>query len=340
MVNQSSPKITKSIRYTRLFETARDGILILSYPDGIVEDANPYIIQLLGYDKSDLLGKKLWEIGLLADKNKALIAHREIIEHGFVRYENIDLVNKKGERLPTEFICNSYDENDVVVIQCNIRDISARKRAELVIETERAKNISQLKDTISCLSNAIEVRDPFTAGHQKRVTNLVQAIAVELKLTAHDIEGLTLASLIHDIGKISVPIEILTKPYALTNLEIALIQGHALAGFSILKPLTFPWPITDYVLQHHERLDGSGYPSGLKGDAICLGARILAVADTVEAMSSNRPYRHALGIEAALAEINSNRNILFDGDVVDSCNTLLKKNNYQFPELTGPTLFI
>lgn len=340
MANQLSSAIDKNLRYTRLFETARDGILILTYPEGKIIDANPFILDLLGYSRSDLLGKELWEIGLLADKKKALLANKEILQHGFVRYEDIDLVSKKGKLLPTEFICNSYDEGNNVVIQCNIRDISARKNTENVIEHERRKNISQLKDAISSLSNAIELRDPFTAGHQKRVTNLVDAIARELKLSEHDIEGLSLASIIHDIGKINVPVEILTKPYTLSEVEISLLRGHVHTGFLILKPLVFPWPIAEYVLQHHERLDGSGYPNSLKGDAISLGAKIMGVADTVEAMSSHRPYRHALGIETALATINANRNILFDADVVDVCTALFKKKNYQFPQFSGPTLFI
>jgi PAS domain S-box-containing protein/putative nucleotidyltransferase with HDIG domain len=322
-------------RYTRLFETAQDGILILDYPDGIIEDANPFIVQLIGFTKEELVGKKLWEIGLIADKEKALAAHRSILEHGYVRYEDIDLVTKNGVGLPTEFICNSYLVGEKTVIQCNIRDISARKKAEHALTLEQTLRITQIYETVNSLSNVIEARDPFTAGHQRRVADLSVEIAKELGMQASDIDGLKLAALIHDVGKIGIPVEVLTKPTALSPLEVAILRSHAQAGYDILKPLSFPWPIAKFVLQHHERLNGSGYPNGLRNEQICLEARILAVADTVEAMASDRPYRPKLGIEAGLEEISNKSGVLYDPIVVKACLTLFRERSYKLLEVAG-----
>jgi PAS domain S-box-containing protein/putative nucleotidyltransferase with HDIG domain len=331
MTEKHVPSSDPVLRYTRLFEAAQDGILLLSFPDGLIEDANPYIIDLIGYTKEELIGKELWQIGLLADKDKALAAHDSIVNQGFVRYEDIDLQTKKGGRLPVEFICNSYHVDGDIVVQCNIRDITDRRKMEAALLQEQARNISQLNETINSLSNVIEARDPFTAGHQRRVADLACEIAKELKIDPSEIDGLRMACLIHDIGKISIPAEILTKPSVLTPLEIAILRGHAQAGFDILKPLNFPWPVAKFVLQHHERLNGSGYPNAIKGDAICLQARIMAVADTVEAMASDRPYRSAVGLDAALEEIDKNRNTLFDSAVVDACLRLFNELGYKFP---------
>lgn len=334
MINQANLSNNSASRYGLVFDMALDGILLLSHPEGVIEAANPAILKQLGFSKEELIGKRLWEIGLLADKEKAEQVHNEILKKGFVRYEDLDLVRRSGERFSAELICNSYHIDHTEIIQCNIRDITERRASDVDIASKAAAEIvSQFRDTVSTLSNIIEARDPYTAGHQKRVAHLVSAIAADMGLTNTEIEGLNLASLIHDIGKISIPAEILTKPSTLTPLEVAMIRNHAQAGFEILRPLVFPWPVAQYVLQHHERLDGSGYPNGLKGDEICLGARIIAVADTVEAMSSNRPYRPAMGLDTALDEIKKQRNILLDSKVVDICLNLFKEKGYQLPAL-------
>lgn len=331
MVTESEKLNDLAARYTRLFETAQDGILLLDYPDGRVEDANPFIVNLTGYSREELIGKKLWEIGVLADKVRAELAHDIVLRDGYVRYEDIDLLTKSGVRLPVEFVSNSYRLDGRYVIQCNIRDISARRSAEEALAQEKSKLANQMFETINSLSNVIEARDPFTAGHQKRVTALAVAIAKEMKLSSSFIDGLRFASQIHDIGKIGIPVEILTKPTSLNPIEVAMLRGHAQAGFDILKPLNFPWPIAKMILQHHERLDGSGYPYALKADAICLEAKVLAVADVVEAMSSDRPYRVAKGIEAALREIEINSGLLYDEQVVTACLRLFREQGYQLP---------
>ena len=168
----------------------------------------------------------------------------------------------------------------------------------------------------------MEWRDPYTAGHQKRVAEISMAIARQLHWSEERVQALYMAAMVHDIGKMSVPSEILTKPSRLTSIEMQLVQGHVDSGYQILKDIPFPWPIADMVRQHHERLDGSGYPQGLKGDEISIEGRILAVADTIEAMSSHRPYRPGLGLDAAMKEIRAEAGSKLDASVVDAAFVL------------------
>jgi len=184
--------------------------------------------------------------------------------------------------------------------------------------------------TIETMSKIVEAKDPYTAGHQQRVHQLAIAIAKELNFSEDKIEGIRIASLIHDIGKIGLPTEILSKPTKLSDIEFSLIKEHPQIGYNILKSIDFSYPVAKIVLQHHERLDGSGYPNHLKGDKIFLEARILGVADVVEAMSSHRPYRPSLGIDKALEEISQNRGILYDWKVVDICLNLFKEKGFKF----------
>jgi PAS domain S-box-containing protein/putative nucleotidyltransferase with HDIG domain len=321
-----------SSRYSKLFEAAQDGILLLSYPEGQVIDANPYILDLLGYSKEELMGKRLWEIGVFSDKVKAEEVHEKILRDGYVRYEDLDLVRKQGRRLSVEVICNAYKTDGQKLIQCNIRDISVRKEAADALDRERTRVSQQIFETVNSLSNVIEARDPYTASHQRRVTALAISIAREIGLAPSRIDGLRFACQIHDIGKISIPTEILTKPTLLNSMEVAILRGHAQAGYDILKPLNFPWPVAKIIFQHHERLDGSGYPLALKGEDISLEARILAVADTVEAMTSDRPYRPALGIDNALKEIEVNSGVFYDPEVVQACLKIFREGKFEFPK--------
>jgi response regulator RpfG family c-di-GMP phosphodiesterase len=187
-----------------------------------------------------------------------------------------------------------------------------------------------LEGTVNALVAAIEMKDPYTAGHQRRVTRLSCAIAREMGLPHEQIEGLRLAGLIHDLGKISIPAEVLSKPTLLGKLEWGMIRAHPQVGYDLLKDIDFPWPVARVVLQHHERLDGSGYPQGLSGTSILMKARILAVADVVEAMASHRPYRPARGLEEALEEISQNRGVLYDPEVADVCLTLFAEKGFTF----------
>ena len=176
--------------------------------------------------------------------------------------------------------------------------------------------------------SAVESRDPYTAGHQIRSANLARNIATEMGLSLEKIEGIRIAGTIHDIGKLSIPAEILSKPTKLSEIEFSLIKEHARRGFEMLKNVESPWPLAEIVYQHHERMDGSGYPRNLKGEEILIEARILTVADVVEAMASHRPYRPGLGIDAAIEEISKERGILYDPEVVDACVKLFQEKRH------------
>ena len=321
------------LRYRRLFETAQDGILILDFDSGLIKDANPFITNLLGYTREELIDQELWEIGFIIDKTMALKAFTTIQEKGYVRYENLPLRHKNGDIREVEFVSNAYHVGGNKVIQCNIRDITEKKKLEEEnLKFQHLMSVS-LHQMIETLANVIVARDSYTAGHQKRVANLASAIAAKLNLPLHTIEGIELSALIHDIGKIAVPAEILTKPSKLSSFELAMLRNHVQTGYDILKDMNFPWNLAQIILEHHERVDGSGYPNGLKGDSICEEARIIAVADTVEAISSDRPYRKSKGIEAALEEITMNRGILYDDRVVDACLDVFKEDHFEFPDI-------
>jgi HD-GYP domain-containing protein (c-di-GMP phosphodiesterase class II) len=198
------------------------------------------------------------------------------------------------------------------------------------LEESMGKLRKALEASVQAMARAVETRDPYTAGHQQRVADLACAIASEMKLPKDQIEGVRMAGVIHDLGKISVPAEILSKTGKISDIEFSLIKTHPTVSYEILRPIDFPWPIARMVLQHHERENGSGYPSGLKHDEILLEARILGVADVVEAMASHRPYRPALGVEVALEEISEHCGILYDSDVVRACVNLFRESRFQF----------
>ena len=235
---------------------------------------------------------------------------------------------------------NYFDSDQIELLEEMSVDISfaldniERELLRKHAEEERGTALAKLKNTLDgCIQMAAtvtETRDPYTAGHQRRVSKLATAIAKEMGLNEEQVEGVHFGSLIHDVGKIAIPAEILSKPGRLSNIEFMLIKTHPEAGYNILKGIDFPWPVAQMILQHHERLDGSGYPNGLKGDEIILEARILIVADVVEAMSSHRPYRPGLGIEAALSEIERGRDIYFDSRIVDVCQRLFHDHQFDF----------
>jgi HD-GYP domain-containing protein (c-di-GMP phosphodiesterase class II) len=198
------------------------------------------------------------------------------------------------------------------------------------LEESMGKLRKALEGSIQAMARAVETRDPYTAGHQQRVADLACAIAIEMKLPKDMIEGVRMAGVIHDLGKISVPAEILSKTGKISDIEFSLIKTHPTVSYEILRPIDFPWPIAQMVLQHHERDNGSGYPFGLHRHEILLEAKILGVADVVEAMASHRPYRPALGVEVALEEISEHSGTLYDFDVVQACVKLFREKRFRF----------
>jgi len=211
-----------------------------------------------------------------------------------------------------------------------MRDITVRKQVEEALKLSREKMREGLIGTIHAVAKAAEARDPYTAGHQRRVASLSLAIGKGMGLDEDQLVGIHLGAMIHDIGKIHLPIEILSKPTRLSDVEYRMIYTHAQVGYDILRDITFPWPVADIAYQHHERLDGSGYPQGLSNGSICMEARIVAVADVVEAMSSHRPYRPGLGIDKALEEIKRGRDKQYDASAVDACLNLFSKKLFTF----------
>ena len=214
------------------------------------------------------------------------------------------------------------DNHHVIMVAEHVRNITDRKQAA-------EKMRKALGATVQAIAVTVETRDPYTAGHQRRVADLAHSIATEMNLPAEQIDGIRMAAAIHDLGKISVPAEILSKPKKLTAIEFSLIKTHAKSGYDILKNIDFPWPIARMILEHHKRMNGSGYPHGLTGDNLLMESQILAVADVVESMASHRPYRSSLGIDAALGEIEKNKGTLYDNAVADACLRLFREKGYQ-----------
>ena len=314
------------LRYRRLFESAQDGILILDFKSGKIVDANPFILDLLGLSENELIGKQLWEIGTTIDKDFALQAYEELQSRDYIRYENLPLRKKYGQPIDVEFISNVYDVGGEKVIQCDIRDISSQRK----LAQTQSLAAASMDDLVNALVAIAEARDPYTAGHQLRVSELSVAIAKELHYPDANLEGLRMSAMLHDLGKFIIPAEILTKPSQLSDFEMEMLRSHVTEGYKILKLIHFPWPVAQTVLQHHERLDGSGYPNHLKGDSICDEARIIGVADTVEAITSSRPYRQALGLDLALMNIQEESDRLFDAKIVAICLRLFKEKKFRF----------
>ncbi len=230
----------------------------------------------------------------------------------------------------TDKIPHKDKEGKVIGVIGLAKDITVQRKAEQKLQQSYQRLKKTMDAAIETMSKIIEAKDPYTSGHQNRVCQLAVPLAQELGLPEDKIEGIRIASLIHDIGKIGLPTEILSKPSKLTDIEFSLIKGHSQIGYDILKSIDFPYPIAQIVLQHHERLNGSGYPNNLKGDEILLEAKIIGIADVVEAMSSHRPYRPALGINKALEEITQNKGTLYDPEVVDAYLKLFKEKGFKF----------
>ncbi len=323
--------------------------VILINQDTTIATANAGFEFLSGFTKQELEGKKSW-IDFVAIQDQARLK----------RYHLLRQIDSESAPSTYEFkfACKDGTTKDVVIfispvqgtgqLSATIIDLASHRRADIAEQKaldeeicylrrsgeQAERSLEQLHKTVhavvTAMARIIEMRDPYTSGHQERVSKLAGAIAMEMGMSEDQLEGIEIAAKIHDIGKVYVPMEILSKPGALTDIERQVIQTHAQGGYEMLKPVDFPWPIAQVALQHHERLDGSGYPRGLKGEEICMEARILMVADVVEAMASHRPYRPSLGIEAALQEISENSGTLYDSDITAVCLRLFREKNFSF----------
>jgi PAS domain S-box-containing protein/putative nucleotidyltransferase with HDIG domain len=308
-----------------LVDNARDVVFQLS-PKGVIEYVSPKVQELYGYEPEQLVGKLFESTTPLSELPKAIKALTRALAGETIINLEIGQINSSGSIVFVEINGAPIIRDDkIVAVQGVMRDITERKRAEAAVRNSAQKLIQALEDTMQAMAMIVEMRDPYTAGHQRRVTQLACAIALKMGFSTDQITGLRLAGLIHDIGKVRVPAEILTNPNLLTEAEMTIIKMHPSLGYDLLKTLDLPWPVADIINQHHERLNGSGYPSGLVGNSIIPEAKILAVADVVEAIASHRPYRPALGIDKALEEISTRKNILYDAEVVDSCLKIFRE---------------
>jgi PAS domain S-box-containing protein len=310
---------------TDAMDAAIDGMALLN-AEGEYVYLNKAHAKVYGYENAGELIGKSWRI--LYDSDVIQHFEQEIMPElsrkGDWFGEAIG-TKKNGSKFPQELSLTAMADGGLI---CVVRDITDRKR----VEEELQKTLDSLRKavgaTMQVMASAVEARDPYTSGHQIRSADLARAIAMEMGLPQDKIDGIRMAGSIHDIGKLSIPAEILSKPTKLSEIEFSLIKEHARKGYEMLKDVESPWPLAEIVHQHHERMDGSGYPRNLKGDDILIEARILTVADVVEAMASHRPYRPGLGIDAALNEIEKNRGTLYDGAVADACLRLFREKGF------------
>jgi len=310
-------------RLHTLVQTIPD-LIWLKDKDGVYLSCNTMFERFFGAKEADIVGKTDYDFvdRELADSfrehdNKAMAAGKTTSNEEWITFAD------DGHRAFLDTIKTPmYDTQGTLIGVLGIgRDITNRRSVERIRKA--------LGATVQAIAVIVEARDPYTAGHQRRVADLARSIATEMNLPDDQIDGIRVAATIHDLGKISIPAEILSKPTKLKKTEFDLIKEHSQSGYDILKDIDFPWPIARIVLEHHERMNGSGYPRNLTGNEILIEARIMAVADVVEAMASHRPYRASLGIEAALEEIEKNKGIIYDNVVADACLTLFREKGYQ-----------
>jgi PAS domain S-box-containing protein/putative nucleotidyltransferase with HDIG domain len=318
-------------RVSTILNSIGDAVVVIG-PDNRITYMNPVaeiivecsMLRAMGQKFSDVIriqGDSGTVITAISGVNSDLLPERQYI------------LNSSGSRIPIESkISAQMDvQGNFIGTVLIFRDVTDR----VLSEEKTRETVNQLRKAmggvIEAMARTIETRDPYTAGHQRKTADLARSIAETMRLSGEIIEGIRMAGVIHDLGKISVPAEILSKPGRITAVEFNLIKSHSQIGYDILKTIDFPWPVADIVYEHHERLDGSGYPRGLNGREMSVGGRIMAVADVVEAMASHRPYRAALGVDSAIEEITVNSGILYDSDVVKACVHLFMEKNYAFP---------
>jgi len=343
--------------FRKIFEHAVDAMYLIEPQTRRIIDCNHKASEMTGYSAAELKNMTVMQLHPKQERAQIPEIFKGIIERGSAEgISGINHIRKDGSLIPIEVNASLIELGGRLVNLSSVRDIT--KRAQQMKENEEARRAmlymledmnesgaaveqalktnqlqleqmrENLKDTINAVARAEEARDPYTAGHQRRVAVLANLIARQMGLDEEQALGIYLGAAIHDIGKIRLPSEILSKPSRLRPVEYELIKTHPQVGYDILKDIDFPWPIADIALQHHERLDGGGYPQGLRGDQICIEAKIVAVADVVEAMASDRPYRAGLGIDKALEEIRKNSGVLFDPEVVEACEKVVTSKKF------------
>jgi len=314
--------------FRKVFEDHTAVKLIIDPDTGDIIDANKAAVGFYGWSHEQLIRMKIQEINALSPQE----VQEELEKTRNNKQTHFEFRHRRadGSVRDVDVLSSRIKVNKKYLLHSIIYDITERRLAEEKLQQTLASLRTAVRATIQVIISTVEARDPYTANHQIRVADLARAIATEMKFSPDRIEGIRIAASIHDLGKLSVPAEILSKPTKLTETEFSLIKEHARKGYNILKNVESSWPLAEIVYQHHERMDGSGYPRNLKGDEILMEARILAVCDVVESMASHRPYRAALGIDAALKEIEDNRGVLYDADVGDACLRLFREKDFQF----------
>ena len=326
---EGKTEVGKSEDFARaLIRSAGTGIYIIQkgrfiYVNSIFQD-------MTGYSEAELINSS--SMNLVHPDDRELVREKAIENlkaKGYPKPYEYRCIRKSGEVIWVLERVTSTEYRGAQATVGSFMDITERKLAEDELKNGLKQLRKAMEGSVQAMALMVESRDPYTAGHQKRVSQLACAIAQEMGLPEDKIDGIRMAASTHDIGKIRIPADILSKPGKLEEIESMIVKAHPQVGYEVLSEIDFPYPVAEAVLQHHERMDGSGYPAGLKGDQIIIEARILGVADVVEAMASHRPYRPAIGIKEALQEISLNRGILYDTDVVDACTRLFRDNGFK-----------
>jgi PAS domain S-box-containing protein/putative nucleotidyltransferase with HDIG domain len=327
-------------KYKSMVENSLQGIVIIQ--DFRVVYCNTAFTKISGYSEQELLSLTPKDVRKLVhpdDQNLVWGRMKKRLQGEDVtsQYEYRG-IRKDGTLVWLQMVASVIEFQGKPAVQGAVLDITDRIQAKEELQQSYIRLRKIFDETVNTLASAVEMRDPYTVGHQQKVAKLACAIAQEMTLAEEQIEGIRTAGLIHDIGKIYVPAEILSKPTPLTEAEKSLVRSHSQVGHDILKGIEFPWPVAEIVLQHHERMLGSGYPQGLTGENILLEARILAVADVVETMYSHRPYRAGVSLDKTLQEISRNRGLLYDPEVVDVCLDLFMNKGFKLEQDSGPEL--
>ncbi|MDM8548134.1 response regulator [Candidatus Venteria ishoeyi] len=316
-------------RYRGLFEGESDAVLVFDAETFQVEDANQAMRELLGYTQNELIFCGITQLCCTPQQIQALLVD-DIQRKERVSIPDQALQHKDGTLVRVEISLGSYRQSGQRKVVASMRDISERLEAEAQRKHYLEQQRQTLFQTVEVMALTLEKRDPYTAGHQKRVAKIATIIATQMGWSSQRIQGLYLGGLIHDIGKIYIPAEILNRSGVLSKLEMKLIRSHPQVGYDIVKEVKFPWPVAEMVRQHQERYDGSGYPLGLKGNEILPEGHILGVADVIEAMVSHRPYRPAKTMEATIEEVHSQRGLRYAPEVVDAVLSLYQQDTKIF----------